>query len=131
MVVRHSMAWGTAGNEIGRWVAPIQGLCVASGGGRTGVRLACCSFERAIAQAPLAAALRVSRRRVTRRRPLEPGAASITALMLNRANGGSDARQPSTFAPFIYINTPACMQAQTLGALSLLEDALIFRVSAT
>jgi hypothetical protein len=58
-------------------------------------------------------------------------AASSTALMLIRAIGESDARQPSTFAPFIYINTPACMQAQTLGALSLLEDALIFRVSAT
>jgi len=35
------------------------------------------------------------------------------------------------FSPFVYINNPGCVQAQTLGSLSLVEDALIFGAFAT
>jgi hypothetical protein len=57
--------------------------------------------------------------------------ASTTAALLSSANAGFDAQQTTTFSPFVYINNPACVQAQTLRALSFVEDALIFPALAT
>jgi hypothetical protein len=56
---------------------------------------------------------------------------STTAALLNSASAGSAAQQTTTITPFVYINNPACVQAQTLGPLSLAEDALIFPPLAT
>jgi hypothetical protein len=48
-----------------------------------------------------------------------------------QCEAGSDARQTTTFSPFVYINNPTCVHAQTLAALSLVEDALILPALAT
>jgi hypothetical protein len=56
---------------------------------------------------------------------------STTAGPMNGANAGSAAQQRMSFSPFVYINNPVCVQAQTLHALSFVEDALIFPTLAT